>query len=304
MSDYESVCRWMEKISAEGSGSPNTRRCYLMWLRRFCDYVGMNPDQLIEARKQDLDKPIQFEAERRRFEDKLTSFFNHLQKLGLRRSSAVLAHAAVCSFFKANYLPLKLYSPRSWTEKVFKVPSKDELRAMCEVAKPQAKAWILCQAQSGISESDLLALPFSQIKSQLEEGRHPVYIKILRGKARGKGPFAGWYETFFGRNAVDALKEYLPNRKNPSDRIFDWKSTRHVHRVVVETAQKAGIEGRVTPHSLRRFFNTFMKLAGVNEAVIEYMMGHSLGRVRSAYFIPPKEELEKVYLKAEPYISI
>lgn len=168
----------------------------------------------------------------------------------------------------------------------------------------QAKAWILCQAQSGISGGDLLNLPLDQVKPQLDQGKYPIYIELLRKKTKGKGPTGGWYETFFGRNAADALREWLPNKRKNNGRIWDWTTLRHVERVVSESARKAGLDGRVTLHSLRKFFNTYAKITGLNEAIVEYMMGHSLGAVRTAYFIPPKHELEKLYLKAEPHLSI
>ena len=41
---------------------------------------------------------------------------------------------------------------------------------------------------------------------------------------------------------------------------------------------------------LRRSFNSLMKLAGMNEALVERMMGHSIGRVRSAYLVTGRDE--------------
>ncbi len=303
MSDYESVRRWLERVEAEGSGSYSTKINYVLWLEKFCSHVNMNPDKIIEVRKKDLEASDL--AEKHRFEDKLLSFFNKLQREGYKRGSAVYAFCTVCSFFRANYVPLRVNFPASWVETTFKVPSREELKAMVENAPSlQAKAWILCQAQSGISGGDLLNLPLDQVKPQLDQGKHPIYIKLLRKKTKGKGPTGGWYETFFGRNAADALREWLPNKRKNNGRIWDWTTLRHVERVVSESARKAGLDGRVTPHSLRKFFNTYAKIAGVNETVVEYFMGHSVGRIRATYFIPPKHELEKLYLKAEPYLSI
>jgi len=80
ISSYGSVRRWLERVEAEGSGAYNTKVSYVYWLEKFCEYAGLNPDQIVEARREDLDKPVQFEAERRRFEDKLLSFFNRLSE--------------------------------------------------------------------------------------------------------------------------------------------------------------------------------------------------------------------------------
>jgi len=47
-----------------------------------------------------------------------------------------------------------------------------------------------------------------------------------------------------------------------------------------------------------------MKLAGVNEALVEMWMGHSIGVVRGAYLLPPVPELEKIYLENYKAIKV
>jgi len=42
----------------------------------------------------------------------------------------------------------------------------------------------------------------------------------------------------------------------------------------------------------------------MNETLVEFMLGHSLGRVKGAYFVPPVMELRKVYTQYYPCISI
>ncbi|WP_309492729.1 tyrosine-type recombinase/integrase [Candidatus Hecatella orcuttiae] len=293
----EAVERWFERLAGEHSGSPNTRRAYGLWLRRFCGFVKMSPDELVERRRRELE--AKDEAVRRRMEERLTAWFNHLQRReGLRRSSAAFAHAAVRSFFTANYLPLKVKAPQSWTETASRVPSREELRAMCDLADPRGRAYVLCQAQSGLSEADLLALTYGAVKTELEAGKRPVYLRLRRQKTQG------WFETFLGRDACSALQAYFQEDGKPSaeERVFPI-SDRTARRLVTGLAAEAGVDGQITCHSLRKWFNTMAKLAGVNEAVVEYMMGHSLGRLRVAYFIPPRPELERAYLKAEPYLS-
>ena len=61
--DYESVKRWITRRNKR-SGTPNTRRTYLHWIRRFCEYAGKNPNELIEERKEDL-KSMPEQNERR-----------------------------------------------------------------------------------------------------------------------------------------------------------------------------------------------------------------------------------------------
>ncbi|GAG84023.1 unnamed protein product, partial [marine sediment metagenome] len=49
------------------------------------------------------------------------------------------------------------------------------------------------------------------------------------------------------------------------------------------------------PYSLRKWFRTELTLDDCNEALIESWMGHVLGRVKGAYFLPPVERQKEAY---------
>jgi hypothetical protein len=57
------------------------------------------------------------------------------------------------------------------------------------------------------------------------------------------------------------------------------------------------------PHALRSGFSSILKLEGVNELFVEYMMGHVIP-YNGAYFRPHPEELRKVYSEHEHALSI
>jgi hypothetical protein len=226
------------------------------------------------------------------------------------------AVAAVRSFYKSNYMPLLDVSvPTPFPLRESKVPTPQELRAICDIADDEKdhliKAWILCQAESGMSNIDLHKLEleskwchsteFGYIREQLKDGTVPLHIHIVREKTMASG--LGWYDTFFGKWAVEALKEYVDFSK---PRLFDV-SDRTIQLKLREISIKAGVGTEkvpVRPYDLRKYLNTRLKLAGMNETLVEYMMGHSLGRVKGAYFVPPVIELRKVYTQYYPYISI
>ena len=109
--------------------------------------------------------------------------------------------------------------PSSWTEKVKPGLTRDDLRRLIEACRNlRHKAYILCQAQSGLGVSDLLNVKYGDVASQLKKGADHIHLRLLRGKEKQIGQF----DTFFGRMATQALKEYLATRKNlkPSDRLF------------------------------------------------------------------------------------
>jgi len=297
--DYKSVRRLLTKLSKK-SGSPNTRRAYLRWLRKFCEYASMNPDELIEERREDVKSDD--DDVRHRAEDRLDAWFSELERNGLKRNSCIQAYNAIRSFYKANHYKLEMDdAPSSWTEKVKPGLTRDDLRSLVEAcSKSMHRAYILCQVQSGLGVSDLLNIKYGDVASQLKKGKDHIHLRLLRGKEKQIGHF----DTFFGRMATQALKEYLATRKNlkPSDRLFPI-TARAVNKFLKVLSFRAGLEWTPSSHDLRKYFNTQMKLAGLNKILVEYWMGHSLGKVRGAYFIPPVEEQLRLYKQAEKWLE-
>ena len=298
--EYDSVKRWLLRLSKK-SGSTNTKRMYLHYLKEFCNYVGLDPDGLIEERRQDLKS--ENELTRRRAEEQLDMWFTHLEERGLSRSSCVLAYNAIRSFYKANFLELKVEStPESWPTKYKPGLTREELGMLLDACRrPMHRAYILCQTQSGLSVSDLLKLVYSDIKSQIEKNKEYIHLRLLRGKRKE----LGYHDTFFGKMATQALREYLATRRNlkPEDPLFPC-TARNVNKFLRTLSFKAGLDWIVTSHDLRKFFSTQLKMTRVNdpafnETLIEYWMGHALGKVRGAYFIPSVEEQLRLYKLAE-----
>ena len=111
LSQYESIQRWLTVLSKK-SGSENTREVYFHYLERFCEYVCLNPDQLIAERQTDLksdDALVKMRAE-----DRLDRWYVELGKKGLSRNTCALAFNAVRSFYKSNHMPLEVEETPSW----------------------------------------------------------------------------------------------------------------------------------------------------------------------------------------------
>jgi site-specific recombinase XerD len=310
MSDVVSRQRRLEKSKSvrlllvkldKKSRSPNTRRMYLYWLERFCRYSDRSPDELIAERREDLRSGEDYV--RHRAEDRLDAWFSELERSGLSRNSCVQAYNAIRSFYKANRMELKMdETPSSWPSRIKPGLTREEFGRLLEACrKPMHRAYILCQAQSGLGVGDLLRITYGDVQSQLRKDVDHIHLRLLRGKEKQLGQF----DTFFGRMATQALKEYLKTRGdlNPADRLFPI-TARAVNKFLKTLSYRAGLDWIVSSHSLRKFFSTQLKMARVNdpafnETLIEYWMGHSLGRTRGAYFLPPVEEQLQLYKQAE-----
>lgn len=309
---FISVKRWMKKLkaryrSADRFDESTSKRNALYFLKIFCEMTGKDPDKLIEERTVHLKSDD--ELVRRQHEELVEDFSTYLREQGKAPSYATTAVGWIRSFYKHNYKKLEdLTVAVGYPTRTYTVPRPPQLRKIVEVADRKAKAWILCQAESGISNIDLLNLTldnvspeFGTIKEQLKLGICPIHIRIVRFKTAAAG--LGWYDTFWGKNAVEALNEFADLSRN---RIFTF-SDRYYEALVKKAAfnAKVGTEkAPVTPYCLRRYFKTRMNLANVNELTVEYWMGHKIARVKAGYNAPPVEDQIKVYLEAYPLLDI
>lgn len=292
---YKTVKKWLIDLEAGSSSldfaKSSTKRGGLHWLKKYCRHLKTNPDDLIRERTAQLESTNP--AIKMEHEDHLKSFIVSLKREGKAPNTIATAVGMVRSFYRANNVPLgKVRSVKIRKVRPFKVPTPKDLNKMCKVADIPTRAWICCQKDSGLGNAELISLRLSTlsseygtIKRQLKRGIVPIHVEIRRQKTGERT------DSFFGPNAIEALNQYV-NLKSRG-RIFRM-SIRSVQQKVKATAIRAKVatkEVPVTPHKLRTFFNTQMKfVAQMNEALVERMMGHSIGRVKSAYLVTGRDE--------------
>ena len=335
---YETVKRWMTKLEAKSRSldfdRSSTKRAGLYWLGKYLKFLSTTPERPTNPEALIMERMKQLESTnmlvKRRQEEFFEEFIVQMRRDEYASNSIAVATGLIRSFYKANRAPLvEVTTVRTFKVRQFKIPTVKDLKKMCENADPPLKAWLLCQANSGLANGDLLNLSLSNlsseygtIKHQLKKGLKCIHIEIRRQKTGERT------DTFFGPNAVEALKEYVTMNESNS-RIFkspsDPKrgmSSRSLEQQVKSLAIKSHVatkEVPVTPYCLRRFFNTYMKLAGINESLVELMMGHSIGKVRGAYLVlgqgqtsqgvasgagVPISKLAEIYMQAYPSIDI
>jgi len=320
---YQTVKRWLTKLKTR-SDSESTEKSGLLWLRDFCNFAKTNPDSLIKERTKNLESTVQ--GIRRKHEELLEAFIikmkneDYAPNMRARRASYApnsisTASGMIRSFYKSNYLALQeVRSPRPYNVRMYKVPTIKDIKKMCEHADLSTRTWLLCAKDSGLGNADLLPLTLSNlsseygtIASQLRKGTVPVHIELRRHKTKEA------IHSFFGPNAIEALKQYV--NVNARGRIFTM-SARSLQQKIKALSIQTKVATKEVPvrcYSMRKTFNTYMKLAGVNEAIVEVMMGHSIGRVRGAYLQTgsgssgigiPISKLVEAYMQAYPTINI
>jgi integrase len=315
-SEFGSVRRWILRLRRRGS--PSTLETYLKLLAWFVEYAGVSPDEF-------------FRLPRGRMEELIQGFCDRYSESG-RRAMASNAMKAIRSFLRANRVrveELELDDNYRWMKRPEYVPTKEEVYRMAAVAGLKWRAIILCLFQSGLRNSALRALTYGMLKDQIEGGITPIRVHVteeLRRILPDACKEGVEYWTFFGREASEALRQYIAYRKETQGGIEDeellfpsdsrqipremrgrvpmdkWSLTKQLKRI----ARKAGIKGwrHIRAHSLRKTFRAVLDAGYVDGGQMaeddkEHLMGHKLPGAKAPYHNANVDVLAQRYMKLD-----
>ena len=221
----------------------------------------------------------------------LRSFYRHL------RREQILDHDPTA----------ELRPPRS-RERLPKVLSRDEVNRLLEQPRgtsPGAlrdRALLETMYACGLRASEAVTLELSEL--DLDDG-------VLR--ARGKGSKERLVPI--GSTAIAALRAYL-ERSRPrlvglreESRVFvnqrgGGLSRQGLYKIVQGHAASAGLERRMSPHTLRHTFATHLLAGGCDLRSLQEMLGHADIGTTQIYTHLSADRLRDVYFDAHPRAQI
>jgi integrase/recombinase XerC len=112
--------------------------------------------------------------------------------------------------------------------------------------------------------------------------------------------------VLIGSHAINSIKAYLVNRNKKADsQLFMGRAgtkltSRSIERMIRKYAKKAGLEKRVTPHTLRHSFATHLLGGGADLKVVQELLGHSSLSTTQIYTHITKEKLKSIYDNSHP----
>ena len=287
--------RFQDYLSLEQGASPRTHEAYGRDLARFATY----------AYTKGASQPTDVGARL------LRDYVYHLKDLGLAPASIRRNVSAVRTYFRfllgEGHLVRdpseRLESPRRWrtlpevlsvveVELLLAAPSLDEPlafrdRALLELAYGaglRVSEWITLGVRDVLLEDGLVRVFGKGSKERLVPigrsaiGAVAVYLRELRPRLERGG----------GRGVL-----LLNARGAPLTRMGAWKILRrHV--------EKAGIEKRVSPHTLRHSFATHLLEGGADLRAVQEMLGHADISTTQIYTHVDREYLRSVHRQYHP----
>ena len=257
--------------------APKTQSHYLRAVINFTCFLGRSPDT---ASPEDL----------RRYQ-------LHLVETG---TSNIMLNATITAlrFFFAVTLDrpeaLAKMSPVREPRKLPVVLSREEVARLIEAAgTPKYQAVLSVAYGAGLRASEVVGLKVGDIDStrmtlRIEQGKgrkdryamlSPMLLERLRiwwrdAHARGKMLDGGW--LFPGQNPINPM------------------STRQFNRICHLAAEAAGIDKRVSPHTLRHSYATHLLEQKVDIRVIQVLLGHKRLETTALYTQVATEVLREV----------
>ncbi|KXA95411.1 hypothetical protein AKJ36_00755 [candidate division MSBL1 archaeon SCGC-AAA259I07] len=231
--------------------SEHTRSGYRSSLRRFCEFHDMNPRELVlEARNHEPEDPETAHLEENPADRRLVEWFQELTGgdgeggEGVSRASAVNYWRHIRSFYENFGVHIKEETPKAGRRNRRSELDVEDVEKMADAApslRDRAMIWV--GFQGGMNPSEVCGLDVGDVMGGLERGECPVSIEKTRGKTKID------HHTWIHREAIDALKTYLRDRKrkegelDPGDPLFVKRSVRKGDRRATPTIVRKVMRG-------------------------------------------------------------
>lgn len=298
----ESIHKYLIYLEVEKQKSAKTIENYQHYLNRFLTFL----KQDLEVEKLKLEDVQRFRLELNRFKDKRGKFLSKKTQnyhiIALRALLKYLARIDI-STISAEKLELGKSSQRS-----VEFLSLDEVKRLLETVDTLTKigkrdrAILETLYSTGLRISELVNLNIKDVDLKTKEF-------MVRGKGDKPRP------VFLSDSAIDCLENYLMCREDNYDPLFisfgrSGKPAKvefgingekyrlrayNIQEMVRKTGLLAGLNKKVTPHTLRHSFATTLLNKGADLRSVQEMLGHSSITTTQVYTHVTNKQLREVH---------
>lgn len=294
--------------------TPTSKAGYLYQLKHFLDLNNLTPEALLNLNDKEIQQAVIKAVAHKQGEKSYAAarrmFYVTRRFLELNGRELI--------FNKTQRKLLLKREPKKVSRE--HVPTREEIYRIADsfpdkgpLQKKRGKALVLCLWQSGVRVNCVCSWTYGIFKNQFyPEPKTIASIKVVSNREPGINDCAvdaklssysiNYYYTFLAKEAIEALRDYLEERKKQGwtpqdgDPVFVTHGTvkksngkplnpQHVIEIVKNAANQIGIPRESTwTHLLRKAFRKTLYSSGVDPDVAEGLMGHKLGASKTSYF--------------------
>ena len=292
------VLDFLSYLELERGLSRNTLNAYRTDLLQYGEFLADHDLDALDARPADISdfladlatgngRPACSAATIHRKAACLRSFYKHLRRDELIGDDPT---AALSAPRRAKKLPQVLNYPE--VQKLLAAPTGSEPTALRD------RALLETMYGCGLRASETIGLELADV--DLAEG-------LLR--ARGKGSKERLVPL--GRQAIAAIGAYLRGgrpklvgERHEPKLFVNFRggplSRQGLYKIVQRNARAAGLDGRMSPHTLRHSFATHLLAGGCDLRAVQEMLGHADISTTQMYTHLSGEQLKDVYFRSHP----
>lgn len=303
------VKNWIDNIQDE-----TRKRTSLAIMKKYVDFTGLNPTELIDEHFQDTRKREKATEIQNLARKRIMDFYEFMKKKVSDSSAYTYTFSILPSFYRDNNIPVELKTKRGQRpdakngkgyfkgngedKKYIKFENRKDLLKDIRERLPlvRDKAYMTAMASSGFNDVDMRALTIGMFKTAYMIGKSVNLAFFPKSRVKsGMGRY-----TCFNGEACDLIHIYLDGRKAKGKEIItdnsycfaseylteDKKSkpmtTNAFSGSLKKICKALNITG-LTPKGLRDYFDSVVLIApNIPSELKEFMMGHA-GNVSKEY---------------------
>jgi integrase len=285
----------------------NTRKGYRVGIKKFHEWFGKSPREILQSRKDDLtQRPdedlIEYRNRAARFEREIEKFHGYLLNQGHTTNTARALTIGIRQLFRYYQMPVKMRAGSRVTKTVKtskNFPLRIEhVRKMFDVADLRERVILSMATDLGLRISDFIKIKKKDLP--LLDQEPPVMFDVMTGKEEVVA------HGFLGAETVDLLKVYLPTlQKKENPYLFPSNGKRPIsgewlNQLLRKLSEKAQIKlnGKsLTFHCFRKMFLSAAIDSGIGLTAGKKLCGKAIARSDDTYLTTVKLREKFVQLK-------
>ncbi len=291
--------------------NPNTKKSYRIGIKKFCEWFGKSPREVLEMRKDDLTQRegedlIEYRNRAARFEKEIEKFHSYLLEQGYKTNTARNFTLGIRQLFRFYQMPVHMRSGSKVTKTVKTSRSFplciDHVRKMFEVADLRERVILSMATDLGLRISDFIKIRKEDLPALDQEP--PVMFDVMTNKEEIVA------HGFLSSETVELLKIYIPTLKKDNLYLFPSNARRHIsdewlNRLLQKLVDKAQIElnGKsLTFHCFRKMFLSTAIDSGIGLTAGKKLCGKAIPKSDDTYLTTMR--LGEKFIQLKKFLTI